>query len=176
MQTLAGRMKGTMSKVEAILPITELVHMSRVLQTTDSAIRSDAAGLSVVIGVMAQNLLAVSNTHRPLLPTTLSADLDRVITSRPLQWHVYGSRPRVSWQWLTVIVLSTLIMGLCYSLFLSLYHWMGTGSWLDLGDMMRMAHESANLENMDNEVMAQQQIYRVVQEGSRAPVLESSTS
>lgn len=176
MLALASRMQGTLSALQAMLPNMELIHMSRALQATDPAIKSDAAGMSVIIGVLAQILLAISNKRRSPLPSKLPSEPMNIVTSYPLQWHVYGSGPRISWQWAIVIILATLIISLGYSLSLTARHRMGIGSWLGLGGMMVMAHKSTRLQDIDDEEKAQMQTYRVVEERSKGVVLESSTN
>lgn len=166
---LATQLQSTIPRMQGLMVSESLLKhfllMSRKMQHLDPAIESDATGLAIILGVLAQNLLTLGNKHRSPLPDTLLGDPGTKVTSFPLQWQLYGSGPREVWQWATVAVLAILVASLCFSLFLTLRYWMGPGSWAELDGMMMIAHGSRDLKDMNDEAKARERSYRIEKRG-----------
>jgi hypothetical protein len=61
----------------------------------------------------------------------------------PIRWQIYGSGPRLPWEWTIAIVLGVVVMIHVYDLGLLLrYNGLARGHWLSLGGMMRTANSS----------------------------------
>jgi hypothetical protein len=178
-QALAIQTRDSLPRMEALVQTSGLINyfllMSRMLQKADSAIFSDAAGLSVIIGVLLQNILSTSNKYRSTLPDTIGLELHESITSFPIQWQLYGSGPRLAWEWLTVIVLMIVLASLCFAMYQTLRNWIGPGSWVELGGMMMLAQTSPPLKNMDDTENAQKRVYWV-EESDKGSLLIQSKS
>lgn len=75
------------------------------LGATQPNFTSTAAALAPVVGVMAQHLLSIGAWGTSASNATLTM-------SYPVRWQLYGSGPRLPWEWATaavlVVVLDTL--------------------------------------------------------------------
>ncbi|KAJ5669948.1 uncharacterized protein N7477_005311 [Penicillium maclennaniae] len=61
----------------------------------------------------------------------------------PIRWQIYGSGPRLPWEWTIAIVLGVVVLIQVYDLgLLFRYHGLAQGYWLSLGGMMRTASSS----------------------------------
>jgi hypothetical protein len=69
----------------------------------------------------------------------------------PIRWQIYGSGPRLPWEWTIAIVLGIVIMINVYDLGLLLrYKGLAHGYWLSLNGMMRTANSSPQLNETSN--------------------------
>lgn len=73
-QALAIQMRDSIPRMQGLSQTAKLLEhfllVSRTLRKVDTSIASDADGLAIVLGVLLQNLLSVSNKYRDPLPTT----------------------------------------------------------------------------------------------------------
>jgi hypothetical protein len=179
-QALAIQTRDSLPRIELMVQTSGLLNyfllMSRMLQSTDGAIQSDVAGLSIVMGALLQNMLSVANKYRSPLPATLPIEPSKRTSSYPLQWQLYGSGPRLAWEWLTVVVLVIVLLSLCFGVYQALRHWMGPASWTQLGGMMMIAQTSPRLDDMEDEVKARKRMYRVDKATNGKLVLKSKAS
>lgn len=123
---------------------------ARNLQVARPEYASDTEALSPVLAFLINQLLAIGNWN-----TTL--DLEHQITSEPIRWQLYGSGPRLGWEWLSFTVLVVLLVAMLASLVFSLIHRAYPGEWLKPGGMLIAANTSPTMSslrdpaNMDNE-------------------------
>jgi hypothetical protein len=175
-RVLAIQTRDSLPRMESLVQTAGLleyfVRMGWKLQIADQGVYSDAERLSVVLGVLLQNMLSVSNKYRTSLPATLPSHPTEIITSFPIQWQLYGSGPRLAWEWLTVLVLAIVLLSLCFGVYQTLRHWIGSGPWTELGGMMKIAHGSTLLD-IGDEGEAQRRLYRVEKGAERGLVLKS---
>lgn len=143
------------------------------LRKVDTSISSDADALAIVIGVLLQNLLSVSNKYRSPLPATTTLQPHERVTSYPLQWQVYGSGPRLAWEWLSVAILLVILASLLFGLYQTLRYRKGPGSWVELGGMMVLAQTSPPLQDIEKDEEARKRVYRVEDSGQDKRVLSS---
>jgi hypothetical protein len=70
--------RDSMPRIETLVPSTGLLAqfllISCMLQKSDPTIKSDAAGLSIVLGVLLQNLINTSNKYWSPLPSSLPSE------------------------------------------------------------------------------------------------------
>jgi hypothetical protein len=154
-----------MPRIETLVPSTGLLAqyllMSRMLQKTDPIIKSDAAGLSIVLGVLSQNLINTSNKYWSPLPSSLPSEPSDKITSYPLQWQLYGSGPRLAWEWAAVVVLVIVLLSFFVGMYQTLRYWMAPGFWVQLDGMMMIAQKSPQQDDIRDEEKARKRVYRV---------------
>lgn len=70
-------------------------------------------------------------------------------TSYPLRWCVYGSGPRLSWEWTAGAVLCFFVVFPSYDVFLLLYYRIAPGPWLKVGGMMVAANTAKRMASLD---------------------------
>ncbi|KAL2066461.1 hypothetical protein VTL71DRAFT_2532 [Oculimacula yallundae] len=131
---------GRMNSLTDIGLVHHLVLISRQLrsrldlteQTNDTATL-----LAPVVALLAQHLITIASWN-------MSASLSSTdtIPSFPMQWQVYGSGPRVAWQWATVAVVVALLMALILAAAVKAAWRMKPGPWLETGGMMLLANQS----------------------------------
>jgi hypothetical protein len=166
---VAIQARDIMPRLTPLVPSTGLLPqfllMSRNLQTADPVVNSDAMGLSIVVGVLLQNILSISNKGWSPLPPSLPSRSDEVLTSYPVQWQLYGSSPRLHWEWAAVVVLVIILLSFCFGMYQTLRYWMAPGGWVQLDGMMMIAQQSPPLEDIGNEKEAGKRIYWVEKDG-----------
>ncbi|KAF2684457.1 hypothetical protein K458DRAFT_388932 [Lentithecium fluviatile CBS 122367] len=166
---LATQTRDSLVSMKALMPaeglLSQFLRMSRKLKEFDPAVKDDAAGFSIVMAVLLQNMLSMSNKIRAPLPSVLPSNHSERITSFPLQWQLYGSGPRLPWEWAAVAVLIIALMALCTSMYFSVRFWIAPGEWTELGGMMRLAQMSPPLEDIGDEAKARKRTYWVDKEG-----------
>ncbi|KAH8733101.1 hypothetical protein GQ44DRAFT_766163 [Phaeosphaeriaceae sp. PMI808] len=128
------------------------------------------------MGVLLQNLLSISNKYRSPLPATMLLEPFESISSYPIQWQVYGSGPRLTWEWLAVFVLVVVLLSLSFGMYQTLRYRTGPGLWVELGGMMMLAQTSPSLDDMENEEKAQKRIYWVENSAQKKKLLRSKVS
>lgn len=102
------------------------------------AVRWDAAAaLQGPIAFTFQHLLTVANWN------TSTATVGR--EEHSLRFYVFGSGPRLKWEWIALIVLIILTMVCAYDLYLMVYDQVKLGPWLTVTGMMVLAGHSAPL-------------------------------
>lgn len=177
-RALAIQTRDSLPRLEPMVQSASLVNhfllMSRMLQKTDNAISSDTAGLSIVIGTLVQNILSTSSKYRSTLPSTLPSRPEDKVTSYPLQWQLYGSGPRLAWEWISVLVLLVVFTSYLFGMYQTLLYWTGPGFWTELGGMMRLAQASPKLKDIEDENKARKRMYRVKRDTGGETILESN--
>ncbi|CAI6339452.1 unnamed protein product [Periconia digitata] len=112
-----------------------LALIARNLKTQYPDFISDTASLTPVIATLAQQQLSTSTW-------TFTTHDSTTIASAPVQWQVYGSGPRLNWQWIAIAVLCIMLLVIIQHLFLILAYRIQPGSWLEPGGMLRTANKS----------------------------------
>lgn len=85
--------------------------------------------LTPVVAFTMQHLLTVARWN-------MTPSATETITSYPIRWYVYGSGPRLLWEWAAGTIFYSLILMLFYDIFLTLYHRLNPGPWLTVEGMM----------------------------------------
>ncbi|KAJ4300888.1 hypothetical protein N0V90_002976 [Kalmusia sp. IMI 367209] len=126
-----------------------LLSISRKLQQGHPGIQSDAHGLAVVVAVLLQNLISYSDQTRPAIPLELPSESADIITCFPIQWQLYGSGPRLAWEWVAVFVLAVVLCSFCFGLWQTIWYWMAPGDWTEVPGMMVLAQASGPLQDIE---------------------------
>ncbi|KAF7670898.1 hypothetical protein GT037_011026 [Alternaria burnsii] len=174
---VGGQAHDVMPRLEPLVPSTGLLPqfllMSRNLQTADPVVNSDAMGLSIIVGVLLQNILSTSNKYWSPLPSSLPARPEERTSSYPIQWQLYGSSPRLKWEWAAVAILVIVLLTFCFGMYQTLRYWMAPGPWVELDGMMMIAQQTPQLESIEDEKKAQKRMYSVEKDGSGVLILRS---
>lgn len=169
--SLAVQTQGVLERMDRLTTgkglVQHLLLFNRKLQSGHNAIQSDPQGLAVIMAVLIQNLISYSDQIRTEIPLELSPDPADVITSFPMQWQLYGSGPRLAWQWITVFVLAVVLFCFCYGLWQTLWYWMAPGEWTEVPGMMVLAQVSGLLQDIEVEEKASQMLYYVATESGK---------
>lgn len=174
---VGGQAHDILPRLGPLVPSTGLLPqfllMSRNMQTADPVVNSDAMGLSIIVGVLLQNILSTSNKYWSPLPSSLPARPEEKISSYPIQWQLYGSSPRLKWEWAAVAVLVIVLLTFCFGMYQTLRYWMAPGPWVELDGMMMIAQQTPQLESIEDEKKAQKRMYSVEKDGSGVLILRS---
>ncbi|KAJ4320805.1 hypothetical protein N0V94_003217 [Neodidymelliopsis sp. IMI 364377] len=145
--------------------LDHLLRMSRKLQQDIETIVSDAHGLSVIMAVLVQNMISFSDDISPKLPPELPTDPNHIITSYPIQWQIYGSGPRLAWQWAAVFVLIVILGCFLFGLWQTGKYWIAPGSWTEIPGMMMVAQATVpKLRDIEDEKKASKFLYCIGKE------------
>ncbi|KAF2819453.1 hypothetical protein CC86DRAFT_388241 [Ophiobolus disseminans] len=179
-RALAAQTESVLTRMDRLMMDEEishyLFHIAHKLQEVDSAIKSDAEGLAVVLATIVQNLLSYSDQTRTALPSELPKDSNDIITSYPMQWQLYASGPRLKWQWASVTILIVVICCLISGLFQLIWHRMAPGDWTEVPGMMGLAQASPKLTDIEVEEKANKRLYYVDEESKDKIMLWSKAS
>ncbi|KAF3000848.1 hypothetical protein E8E13_007130 [Curvularia kusanoi] len=138
-----------------------LLLLSRKLRADIPAITSDVHGLTVMMGVLLQNMITCSDSLSPPLPTSLPASPDDIITSYSIQWQIVGSGPRLAWEWAAVFILAVILCCFGFGIWQTFWYRIAPGPWTEVPGMMMLAYNTNNLEHMDDEKEASKMLYAV---------------
>ena len=140
LRQLGIQFSSMLSSMDGLLPGSSLnQHLALVaqkLRITQPSFESDTASLASVVAIMMQHLITVAAWNLTPSPTDLT-------THYPLRWYVYGSGPRLPWEWAIGLVLCFFLVFLAYDVYLMLYYRISPGPWLTLGGMMAAAGNTA---------------------------------
>lgn len=98
-------------------------------------------GLSVVLSIIFSNFL-----------TTFSWTFEEVSGNTtkhgPVRWQIYGSGPRLPWQWVSAAVIVVSIIVQLVDIFYVLWHRKTKGNWLSLGGMLVAANAAKRMASV----------------------------
>jgi hypothetical protein len=115
--------------------VPHLVMAARKLQVQHPDFDSDAAAMSPVIATLAQQQLSTASW-------TLRTHEGHLIASAPVHWQLYGSGPRIEWQWAIAPVLIIILLVTLNHIGLLLVCRFRPAPWLDLGGMLRVSNQT----------------------------------
>lgn len=175
-RALASQIQGVLANMDKLVGdkgiARYLLLISRRILQLNPSMESDAHSLAVVVAVLIQNLIGYADQIRPEMPTEMPKDPSNTITSFPIQWQLYGSGPRLAWQWMTVFVLVTVLGCFCFGLWQTFWYWMSPGAWTEVPGMMVLAQISGDLKDIDKPE-ADRKLYFVDEESKGKVLLES---
>lgn len=91
----------------------QLVLRARSLKKKTSGFETEIESLAPAVALIMQYLITTANWNMTAAPTEM-------ITSLPIRWYVYGSGPRMVWQWATGAVVAVLVLTISLDVFLIL--------------------------------------------------------
>ncbi|KXS97507.1 hypothetical protein AC578_4615 [Pseudocercospora eumusae] len=140
-KALSIQFASTVSHLETLNP-NLLVSISHTLQTYRPEYNiSDSVALAPVLAVLCNRLLSIAKWN-----VTYSSD--HQIASSPIIWQLFGSGPRLKWEWIAVIILAVLLIAVTTSLGFSLVYRHVPGEWLRPGGMLVAANLSPEIETL----------------------------
>lgn len=173
--SLAIQVRDTLGRMEPMVHTATLLEhvllISRMIQKTNTSIHSDAEGLSIVVSILLQNILSVSNKHRSPLPSTRPFDPQEMVKSYPLRCQLYGSGLRLSWEWITLVVLIVVVACFAFGIYQTLRFREGPRPWVELGGMM-LAQTSPKLDDIGDKEKARKRPYWIDKGVTGGPVLK----
>ena len=105
LRRLSDRFLSMLPSLNGMLPgsslAEHLILAARSLKTTGSGFDSEIDSLAPAVALVMQSLITTARWN-------MTTSATETITSYPIRWYVYGSGPRLIWQWATGIVLSVL--------------------------------------------------------------------
>ncbi|KAF2659749.1 hypothetical protein K491DRAFT_712295 [Lophiostoma macrostomum CBS 122681] len=139
-KSLATHFNATMPSLQGLVPDTGLVPLltmaARTLQAQRPDFDSDAASMAAVIAILAQQQLSASSW-------TFRVHEDHLIASWPVQWQLYGSGPRLPWEWIAIVAFCIVLLAMANYMGLVLVYRIRPGAWLGLSGMMCVAHKTS---------------------------------
>lgn len=135
--SLASQVEDTATRLEHL---SQSLNSSQWLMSIAQEVRrrrpeyvSNVEALAPTIALLTNHLLTIANWD------TILSDVNRV-ESKSVRWQLFGSGPRLPWEWVTATVLGVLILSLATSLALSLCYMIVPGEWLKAGGMLVAAN------------------------------------
>jgi hypothetical protein len=115
-----------------------MVMVANNLQTVNTALTSSTAAMSAVIGFTFQHILTLGEWN--------VTRTDQQVANH-FRFAVYGSGPRLAWEWVAVLILIVPTLACCYDVFLIVGRRLTIGPWLQLPGMMLAANASTEFSN-----------------------------
>jgi hypothetical protein len=136
-QTLQTQITGMKPYLDGLSPNGSFLQYMRLvsqnLQATTPNLTSSSAAMMSVVAFTFQHLLTMGDWN-----ITHSA----FQVSHNFSFWVYGSGPRMGWEWAAVLILIVPMMVCCYDVYLILAKRTTRGPWLDVQGMMLTANAS----------------------------------
>lgn len=108
---------------------------------------ADGASMAPVIAVIAQHLLTIASWNM-----TASLEPEETVDSFPVRWQVYGSGPRLAWEWAAVVILAVVLLAVVIGGLLGLASGLEPGPWLEPAGIMLIANQSNTMESTKGSV------------------------
>lgn len=107
----------------------------------------DAASMASVIAAIAQHLLTIASWNM-----TASPHPDATVDSYPIRWQVYGSGPRLAWEWAAAAILAVVLLAVLLGGLFGLVSGIKSGPWLETAGIMLIANQSTPMESAQGSV------------------------
>lgn len=98
-------------------------------------------GLSIVLSTIFSNFLTT-------FAWTLSEIPNETTKHGPVRWQIYGSGPRLPWQWVSAAIIAVSIVVQLVDIFCVLWWRRMKGRWLSLGGMLMAANAAERMESV----------------------------
>jgi hypothetical protein len=156
-QHLSTQMNLVMISFESMVPNLRAAQLLRRNALRIMALRPDItsedAALAAVIAMISTNVLAygVWNVSR-------DSGADTMLTAYNIEWQLYGSSPRLNWEWVTVIVLTVLLLSIITGIIQSLVHPISPTKILKPDGMLVAANLSDGIQILRSHVLTEKTI------------------
>ncbi|KAL2831495.1 hypothetical protein BDW59DRAFT_157920 [Aspergillus cavernicola] len=114
--------------------------LARALTFLNRGITTDADGCAAVYGALFSRL---ATTASWTMSTT-----GQTATHGPVQFQVYGSGPRLPWEWVISSSLGVIILVLCYDIYGIVIRRVNPGPWLSVGGMLLAANRAPTVDGI----------------------------
>ena len=146
LRRLGIQFSSMLSSMDGLLTGSSLNHhlalAAQKLRIMQPSFKSDTASLAPVVAIMMQHLISIAAWDMTPSPTNLTRHY-------PLRWYVYGSGPRLPWEWAIGFVFCFFLVFLAYDVYLTLYYRISTGPWLTLGGMMAAGNTAPKMKSIE---------------------------
>lgn len=156
-ESLRDQLRSTLNRIDRLLDTGIVHHMAltsrRLAELNDgfsNTTSPDAASMAPVLAVLAQHLLTIASWNM-----TASPDPEATVESFPVRWQVYGSGPRLAWEWAAVVILVVVLLVLLLGGLSGLTSGLKPGSWLETAGMMLLANKSNTMESVKGSIGGQ---------------------
>lgn len=153
-KSLRDQLNNTLIRMDRLLDTGIVHHMAltaRRLAGLNSGFSNtsdpDAASMAPVIAVMAQHLLTIASWNMAASP-----DPDETVESYPMRWQVYGSGPRLAWEWAAAVILAVVLLAVVLGGLFGLVLGIESGPWLETAGIMLLANQSDTMESAKGSV------------------------
>lgn len=153
-KSLTDQLSSTLNRIDRLLGTGIVHHMAltarRLAEINDGFINTtspDAASMAPVLAVLAQHLLTIASWNM-----TASPDLEATVESFPVRWQVYGSGPRLAWEWAAVVILVVVLLAVLLGGLFGLTSGLEPGACLETAGMMLLANQSKPMESTKGSV------------------------
>ncbi|KAJ4359149.1 hypothetical protein N0V95_002401 [Ascochyta clinopodiicola] len=131
----------SLSSREDVLNLTSLVtQLANVIVKLDKG-HTTTDGLSIVLSTIFSNFLTTFHWTFTEIP-------NETTKHGPVRWQIYGSGPRLPWQWLSAAVIAVSIVVQLVDIFCVLWHRSMKGHWLSLGGMLVAANAAERMDSV----------------------------
>ena len=120
--------------------VQHLVLSARHLKSLRPDVEEEIDSLTPVMAFVIQHLLTNARWN-------MTSSATETVTSYPIRWYVYGSGPRLMWEWAAGVILYSLILALLYDVYLILHFRDNPGPWLKVGGMMFAANMAEGMKS-----------------------------
>ena len=146
MASMLGRQaNATLVRLEALSQDTTaaglFLGMARQMRKNRTEFLNDTEALAPVLAVFASQLIAQATWN-----TTLS---EQYSTLSPVRWQLYGSGPRLPWEWAASTILGILLLALLGGLSMDLWYRITPGEWLKPAGMLLAANLSPRMRDLE---------------------------
>ncbi|KAH9827898.1 hypothetical protein Tdes44962_MAKER02652 [Teratosphaeria destructans] len=119
-----------------------LLATARNLQTYRPEYKSsDVEAVAPVIALLTNRLLVSAHW-------SVSYSATYTTHSSPIRWRLFGSGPRLAWEWAAVIIFAGLLIAVLASVVLSWCYRFMPGPWLELGGMLIAGNRSPPIASL----------------------------
>lgn len=151
--SLANQVDVTMKRLEHLSPSVNtsqwLMSIAREVRRRRPEYASDIEALAPTIAFLTNHLLAIARWDIGF------SDTDQV-QSENVRWQVYGSGPRLQWEWCVAVVFGILALSLVGCMVLSFYRRIVPGEWLTPAGMLVAANCSTPIVEVQKDSREEQ--------------------
>lgn len=153
-KSLRDQLINTLTRMDRLLDTGIVHHMAltarRLVDLNEGFSKTsapDAASMAPVIAVIAQHLLTIASWNM-----TASPDPGETVESYPMRWQVYGSGPRLAWEWAAAAILAVVLLAVLVGGLFGLVLGIESGPWLETAGIMLLANQSKPMESSKGSV------------------------
>lgn len=153
-ESLRDQLRSTLIRMDRLLDTGIVHHMAltarRLTALNDGFSETtspDGSSMAPVISVIAQHLLTIASWNM-----TASRDPEATVQSFPVRWQVYGSGPRLAWEWAAVVILAVVLLAVLLGGLFGLASGLEPGPWLETAGIMLIANQSNTMESAKGSV------------------------